>query len=319
MLQTIWAGLVLGGIYVLVALGFSMSMLPSGVFNFAQAAIVVVGTYLAYDFLDANGLGIVPLLLLGPLIGAALGITCELLCVRPLRRGTTEHQHRTELVTTVGLSIAIIGAVGVRWGELAKAVPFSGPDHPIHALGVAALPVQMFVVCGATVGAVALHLWFRRTRWGQICLSVSEDQQAASLRGVDVSRLSLLAFAAAGAFGILSAIAIGPITFAVPTLANTLALGGFVAIALGGRSNILGILVGGLLAGIVSAMATRYLGANYGDLSVLALLLLTLTSSRPAWAPMRHSGMSDSRRPAKAATWVQLGEQSSPRHWLADP
>jgi branched-chain amino acid transport system permease protein len=275
MLQTLWAGLVLGGVYVLVALGFSISMVPSGVFNFAQAAIVVVGTYLTYTFLDRNGLGLVPLLVVGPLIGASLGVACELLCVRSLRRGSAESRQRNELVTTVGVSIAIVGAIGVHWGYIPRAVPFFAQNRPVRFLGVAARPSQAVVIVGAIGAATCLHLWFRRTRWGQACLAVSEDRQAASLRGVNVSLLSLTAFAAAGAFGTLSAVAIGPITYAIPTLANTLALGGFVAIALGGQGSFLGILLGGLLAGVVSALATRYIDANYGDLSVLAVLLLT--------------------------------------------
>ena len=68
----------------------------------------------------------------------------------------------------------------------------------------------------------------------------------------------------------------GPITYAMPTLGTTLALGGFVAIALGGEGSFIGGLLGGLLVGIVSALATRYINANYSDISVLVLLLVTL-------------------------------------------
>ena len=87
MLLTLWTGLVLGAVYATVALGFSMSMLPSGVFNFAQGAIVVTGTYLTYTFLAVSGLDLLVVVALNAIAGVALGVLCEVVCVRPLRRG----------------------------------------------------------------------------------------------------------------------------------------------------------------------------------------------------------------------------------------
>jgi branched-chain amino acid transport system permease protein len=98
---------------------------------------------------------------------------------------------------------------------------------------------------------------------------------------INVSRLSLYAFAVAGALGGLAAMAIGPITFAVPELANTFALGGFVAIAIGGQRSFIGGLAGGMVIGLVSSLAGRYIGADYSDLSIFAVLVITL-SVRPS-------------------------------------
>jgi branched-chain amino acid transport system permease protein len=280
-LLTLWSGLALGAVYATVALGFTMSMLPSGVFNFAQGAIVVVGTYTTYALLGEAGLSGLAVLGLNTVIGLLLGVLCELVCVRPLRRGRHVLTQHTELLTTIGLSTVLVGLIGVIWGYLPRAVPFSGPTAPVHFLGIVAEPAQIALLGGAVASAVGLHLWFRTTRWGQTCLAAAEDREAAALRGVDVNRLSLLGFAAAGAFGTVSAMAIGPITYALPTLGITLALGGFVAMAIGGHGNFLGCLAGGLLVGTASSLATRYLGAAYDDLVVLALLLASL-SLRPA-------------------------------------
>jgi branched-chain amino acid transport system permease protein len=273
---TLWSGLTLGAVYAMVSLGFTLSLLPSGVFNFAQGAIVVGGTYLVYLLLHSAGFPLVPALILNALIGMGLGITCELVTVRPLRIGGRTGGQQNELVTTVGMSTIIVGVIGIKWGYNPLLVPFHGPSTPVHFLGIIAAPVEIVLLLGAIVLAFALHFWFHATRLGQACLAVAEDRQAATLRGINVNLLSLGGFAAAGALGTLSAFAIGPVTYAIPTLANTIALGGFVAIALGGQGSFLGSLYGGLLVGIVSAFATRYIGANYADLAVLALLLATL-------------------------------------------
>jgi branched-chain amino acid transport system permease protein len=272
----IWSGLVLGAVYALVATGFTLTLLPTGVFNFAQGALVIGGSYMAYQWLTVSGVAEIPALLLNAFFGALGGLACELLAVRPLRIGGRRLTGTSELVTTVGMSTMLIGIIGIKWGYLALQVPFNGPTGLVHFLGVSAEPVEIITLALAIVLCLALHFWFRHTRLGQACLAVAEDREAAMLRGVNVNILSIGAFAAAGALGGVVGAFTGPITYAVPTLGTTLALGGFVAIALGGEGSFLGGLAGGLLVGLVSSFATRYIGANWSDISVLVLLLVTL-------------------------------------------
>jgi branched-chain amino acid transport system permease protein len=271
---TIWTGLVLGSIYALVATGFTIAMIPTGVFNFAQGAIVVGGTFVTYQLLVTSKVPAGWAVVLTALAGAVLGLLCEVLAVRPLRwaRGTLDNA----LVTTVGASTAIIGLIGVKWGYLPLQVPFPGPTGNVRFLGTVASPVEIFTVVAAVGSALALEALFRYTRRGQASLAVAEDREPAMLRGVNVSRLSLLAFAAAGAFGGLVGFLIGPITYANASFGATVALYGFVAVAFGGEGSFVGGLIGGWVVGIVATFATTYLGANYSDLTVLALLLVTL-------------------------------------------
>jgi branched-chain amino acid transport system permease protein len=179
-------------------------------------------------------------------------------------------------VTTVGASTAIVGLIGVKWGYLPLSVPFRGPTQELHLLGAVESPVELVTFGAAILGAVLCELFFRRTRHGQASLAVAEDRDPAMLRGINVSRLSLVAFTVAGAFGGLAGFLVGPITYAVAPLGATFALEGFVALALGGEGSFIGGLLGGLVVGLVSTFATTYLGANYADLAVFALLLLTL-------------------------------------------
>jgi branched-chain amino acid transport system permease protein len=279
--ETIWTGLVQGAIFALVASGFTVSLLPSGVFNFAQGALVVGGTYLTYVWLHQVGIPVIPAILLNLIIGLALGALSELLTVRPLRRGSrTLKGAPAELVTTIGLSTALVGVYGIIWGYNPLQVPWRGPTRVLTFLGIRALPLEIILVSGAIVVAVGLFAVFRFTSIGQACLAISQDREAAMLRGINVEALSIAAFAGAGGLAAIAAVAIGPETFAIPTLANSLALGGFVALAIGGEGSFIGALVGGFLAGIVSSLAVRYISADYANLSVLVLLLLTL-SLRP--------------------------------------
>lgn len=270
----------LGAVYALVASGFTLSLLPSGVFNFAQGAIVIGGSFLAYQWLHVDGVPVGVALLLNLVIGGVVGLLCELLTVRPLRRAKISAGGPSELITTVGMATALVGIVGLKWGYIPLQVPFKVLSGKAHFLGIIAEPAEVVLLAFAIAIAFVLHFWFRLTRVGRACLAIAEDRDAASLRGINVNLLSLGAFAAAGALGGVAGMVTGPITYAIPTLANTLALGGFVAIAMGGEGSFMGALWGGLLVGIVSSLATRYLGASYSDLAILALLLVTL-SVRP--------------------------------------
>lgn len=275
MAATIWSGLTLGALYALISSGFTLSLLPSGIFNFAQGALVVGGTFLTYYWFTDVGIPLVPALLLNAVAGIVAGTICELTTVRPLRMGSAAGGP-AELITTVGMSTAITGALGLAWGFQALQVPFHGPHKQVHFLGVNADPVEIILIGLAIVVALGCAWWFHRRLTGQACLALAEDRTAAMLRGVNVDVLSIGGFAAAGLLAGVSAIVIGPITYALPTLGVTFALGGFVAVAIGGEGSFIGGLVGGVVVGLVSAFAARYLGANWSDIAVLVVLLLTL-------------------------------------------
>jgi branched-chain amino acid transport system permease protein len=275
MAATIWSGLVLGALYALIASGFTLSLLPSGVFNFAQGSLVVGATFLTYHWFTEAGLSLIPALLLNAVAGIVMGVICEVVTVRPLRRGGGA-TNQAELITTVGMSTAITGALGLAWGFETHQVPFHGPHKQVHLLGANADPVEIILVVLAIVVSIGLALWFRRALTGQACLAVAEDRVAAMLRGINVDVLSIGGFAAAGLLAGVSGFVIGPITYALPTLGITFALGGFVAVAIGGEGSFVGSLAGGLIVGLVSAFSARYIGANWSDISVLILLLLVL-------------------------------------------
>jgi branched-chain amino acid transport system permease protein len=274
---TIASGLTLGAIYALIASGFILAQLPSGVFNFAQGALVIAGAFLTYYFFTSLGLpwGLVLLLNIGS--GLLLGTACEVATVRPLRWGKADKGGPAELVTTIGMATLLIGGMGLIWGYNPLSVPFHGPSDVVKIFGVPVLPLEILLFAAAIVVPTALHLWFRLTRLGQSCLAVAEDREAAMLRGINVKLVSTGAFAAAGALAALSGMFIGPITYALPSLANSFALAGFVALALGGQSSFIGGLFGGMLVGLTSTFASRYVGPSYGEISVLALLLVVLT------------------------------------------
>ncbi|MFF0366429.1 branched-chain amino acid ABC transporter permease [Micromonospora sp. NPDC005087] len=272
MLTTLLAGLSVGAVYALVAIGYNIVFIPSGVVNFAHAALIMVGTFVSYWGLATQGWPIWAVVPVVALVVGAIALVEERVAVRPIF-GSGVHG---ELVTTLGAALLLEGIAVVVWGDQPLTVPVPGVDTPVSVFGGRAIVADLLLVLIAVALALGLHEWTRRSIHGLAGLAASEDRVAAMLRGVNVRRMTMIAFVISG----LLAGALAPLmaakTLAITTLGSALAVKGFVAFAVGGFGNIRGALVGGLLIGVVEATGQRYLGSQYAGLLLFALLLVLL-------------------------------------------
>jgi branched-chain amino acid transport system permease protein len=247
-MTTVWAGLSVGAIYALVALGYNI----------------------VYWGLTQLGWPIVPILVVAVVIVALAAVTEERVAIRPVR------EIQGQLVTMVGSATLITGIIEIIWGQQALTVPSFFSNTPTHVLGGAVVPDDLVLIGLAVAGAVGFALVSRFTMIGLSALAVSEDREAAQMRGVRVRRIQLGVFAISGVLAGLLGPFIGPLTFASYTLPYSLALIGFVALALGGYGSIIGATLGAFALGLVEQYTDRYIGGNYENLMVFAILIIVL-------------------------------------------
>lgn len=271
----IWDGLSLGAVYALVAIGYNIVFTASGTFNFAHAQLLMLGAFVAYWGLAVLKLPVVLVFLLAALIVGVIAVAEERIAIRTVR-GT-----EAQLVTTVGVATLLSGGSQLIWGGQPLTVPFLNGDNVWTVLGGRVLPVEIVLIAAAILLTLALVYYGRHTMIGLAVLAMAEDREAAMLRGVSARMLALGAFALSGVLAGLAGPIVGPKTFAVATLGSSLALKGFVALALGGFGSLGGGLIGGLVIGLVEQISTRYLGSVYVNLTIFAVLLLILLL-RPA-------------------------------------
>jgi branched-chain amino acid transport system permease protein len=207
---------------------------------------------------------------LAAVIVAAVAVVEERIAIRTVVG--TEGQ----LITTVGFATLLDGVTQVIWGGEPLQVPFFGPDGVWNVLGGRVFPVELLLMLIAIAIAVVIAFTGRNTMLGLAMLAVSEDREAALMRGINVRALAIGAFAVSGVMAGLIGPVIGPKTFAVATLGSALALKGFVAMAIGGFGSAAGALIGGFAVGLIESVAGRYLGATYSTLMVFAALLVVL-------------------------------------------
>jgi branched-chain amino acid transport system permease protein len=269
-MTTVWAGLSVGAVYALVALGYNIVYIGSGTLNFAHANLMMLGIFLAYWGLVQLGWAIVPVLVVALLLVALAAVTEERLAIRPVRH------MQGQLVTMVGAATLITGIIEIAWGQQALSVPSFFRNTPTHVLGGALLPSDLVLIGLAVLLTAAFALVSRFSMIGLMALAVSEDREAAQLRGISVRRMQFGVFAVSGALAGLLGPFLGPLTFASYTLPASLAVTGFVALALGGYGSIVGASAGAFVIGLIQQYTSRYLGGNYENLMIFAILIIVL-------------------------------------------
>jgi branched-chain amino acid transport system permease protein len=296
--QVLLDGMILGFMYALIALGYTMVYGVLEFINFAHSEIFIVGAFVGVEILLAlKGAGLleslpwvlVLLLILtaGMVVSGTLAVVVERVAYRPLRNAP----RLIPLISAIGVSFFLQDAIRLfesLWNNAFNLVypTMDALNHRFEITETIDVPMKSLVVIVAALLMLwALHTIVRRTRIGKAIRAVAEDQAAASLMGINVNRMISITFliggAMGGAAGVLFGIQYGlinPYTGFIPGLKA------FTAAVLGGIGNIPGAMLGGLVLGLLEAFAASYLslltggafGAEYKDIFAFSILILIL-------------------------------------------
>ncbi len=268
----ILVGLSIGALYALVALGYNMTFLASGVVNFAHANLMVAGMFVAYWAHSNGGLPLPLVILIAVLLTGLVGLAEERFAIRPLRGSSGS----AELVTMIGVATVVTGVIQLRYGSEAARVPFFGSEEVVKLGGLTIQTVDLLLI-GLAIGlAVILELVTRYSRIGLISLAQTDDREAAQLRGINVNALSTWGFVvAAMVAGLLGPLIVSK-TFAATSLSLLLAVKGFVVLVVGGIGSHRGVLLAAFGIGLIEVFGARYIGPFYRDIVVFVVFALVL-------------------------------------------
>ena len=287
-LQQIINGLVLGSIYALVALGYTMVYGILGLINFAHGEIVMIGAMISLAAIQAMTGFALPgpvIVLMGLLIAIPacmlLGYGIERIAYRPLR-----HAPRlAPLITAIGVSIVLQNIAMIIWGRQYIAFPPLLPEDTYTIAGASITLLQIFIFFLATVIMAGLIFLVQKTRLGRTMRATAQNPEVAGLMGVNVNNVISSTFIIGSA---LAAVA-GLMVSAYYGLAHyymgfLLGLKAFSAAVLGGIGNLGGAMLGGLLLGVIESLGAGYigpltggvLGSHYQDVFAFFVLILVL-------------------------------------------
>jgi len=287
--QQVINGLVLGSMYALVALGYTMVYGIINLINFAHGEVLMVGAMVSWTLVSALADAGLPgwLLMLIALAGSVvvctlLNFLVEKIAYRPLRNAP----RLAPLITAMGMSLLLQTLAMIIWKPNPKPFPLLLPTLPID-LGGPVITVTQCLILGSTVVILATLMWLvNHTRLGRAMRATAENPQVASLMGVKpdfiISTTFVIGAALAAVAGLMWAANYGTVQH---TMGFMPGLKAFTAAVLGGIGNLAGAMVGGVLLGLIEAIGAGYLGpltggvlgSQYADIFAFLALILVLT------------------------------------------
>ncbi|WP_301101903.1 branched-chain amino acid ABC transporter permease [Propionivibrio sp.] len=287
-IQQIINGLVLGSIYALVALGYTMVYGIMGLINFAHGEIVMIGAMVALTvvkLLVNSGLPVFIIILIA-LAGAvavcmAVGYSIERIAYRPLRRAPK----LAPLITAIGVSIVLQNLAMLIWGRNYHAFPPILPDAQFDIYGATITSLQVTIVLIAALMMAGLIVLIHRTRLGRAMRATSENPLIAQLMGVNINQIISFTFVIGSALAAVAGLMVSANYSIVHFyMGFMLGLKAFTAAVLGGIGNIAGAVLGGILLGLIESLGAGYigdltggfLGSHYQDVFAFFVLICVL-------------------------------------------
>jgi branched-chain amino acid transport system permease protein len=289
-LQQVLNGLVLGSVYALVALGYTMVYGILGLINFAHGEVVMIGAMVALTVMNAllgAAVGLPPAVILAMALATAivvcmaLAFSIERVAYRPLRRAP----RLAPLITAIGMSILLQNLAMLIWGRQYHTFPKLVPVTP-HSFGGASITdLQIVIIVLSGLIMAGLLLLVHYTRLGRAMRATAENPTVAGLMGVNVNRIISATFVIGAALAAVAGVLVAAnYSIAHYSMGFMLGLKAFTAAVLGGIGNLPGAMVGGLLLGLIESIGAGYIGdltggafgSNYQDVFAFLVLVLVL-------------------------------------------
>lgn len=271
--QQVINGIMLGSMYSLVAIGYTLVFGLLSLLNFAHGDIFMIGGFIGLFVLTALELPLWAALIGSLILAGVLGLVVELLCFRIVK---AEYPFAPAL-STLAFGLVIVELTRRLWGTEPAQIPQTVEMVNFSVGEVLVSSVQLMILGIAVVLMIALELLVQRTKMGSALRAVAEQTTTAQLLGVNVRRTIMFAFfvssGLAGVAGLLLALRLG---VADPNVGMSFGLKALAVMVIGGLGNVRGAMVGGIIAGVAEVLAQAYTSAAIANLAVWALLILVL-------------------------------------------
>ncbi|MEO8316693.1 MAG: branched-chain amino acid ABC transporter permease [Bradyrhizobium sp.] len=268
-------GLVIGAMYMLMAVGFTLVFGIMRVVNFAHGEFYMLGAFAGFFTYVQWEMPFVVCLLIAAVTVGILGMLIERTLIQPFRA-----DEMSGMIATLAISVIIQNAAVLLWGPAPRAMP----DIVTGTLAVGPFSFpwsRLVVIAAAALIFVAFWLFMQRTRLGRAMRAVAQDTETALLQGIRVNYIYPLAFGMSVALAALAGALMGPVFSVSPFVGLTPMLKAFVVVILGGLGSVPGAVVGGLLLGMIESFTATIFGSLVSDILQLLLVILILLV-RPA-------------------------------------
>jgi len=274
--QQLINGLVIGSVYSLIALGYTMVFGILGFINFAHGDVYMIGSFIGLMLLGTGAFNFATALVGAAILTGIVGIAIEKVAYRPIRQSGKGFED-TMLVSAIGVSIFLETLALIIWGT--ETHPMGAVLHKVsYQVGGIYISSVQLLILGLAVGLmVVLHLFVTRTVTGAAMRATAQNMMAARLMGISVDRIVSVTFAIGSVLAAIGGLLVGAYFDAVyPLMGWTAGVKAFTAAVVGGVGSIPGAMIAGVLIGLIETLGSAYISSGFRDGFAFIILILAL-------------------------------------------
>ncbi len=271
-LQALISGILIGGVYALIGIGLTMIFGVMRIINFAHGDILMVGMYVTFFLFTLLHVDpFASILITGPLL-FLFGALLQKVVVNRVLGALPQNQ----ILLTIGLGLIMSNTVMLAFTSDYKILTtkYSSSSVKLGGISISSPLVISFLI--TAVITAGLYWFLLKTDTGQAIRATAQDREAARLMGINVTRMSILAFGLGSALAGTAGALISPTYYIFPQVGSIFTLKAFVIVVLGGMGSVIGATLGGVLIGIAESVGGVYFGAGWKEVVVFVLFLLVL-------------------------------------------
>jgi branched-chain amino acid transport system permease protein len=271
-LQSLLSGILVGGVYALIGIGLTIIFGVMRVINFAHGDLLMLGMYVTWGVFTLFDIDpYLSLVITAPVL-FLWGAMLQKIFINRVLNALPQNQ----ILLTIGLGLVMSNAVMLGFTSDYRILTTSYSSSSIKFLGLS-LSQPLLYSFLVTVAITAVLFWFLQTTdTGQAIRATAQDRDAAQLMGINVKRMSVLAFGLGTALAGIAGALLAPTYYIFPQVGGPFTLKAFVVVVLGGMGSIVGATLGGILIGVTESMSAVYVASGLKELVVYVLFLLIL-------------------------------------------
>ena len=272
-IQCVINGVALGAVYTIMALSYTILFGTLKIANFAQGDVYMIGMLLGFTFYVTASMPFIVGLILSIIITILVLLVIERAIYRPILKVSSMYL----FIATIGMATFLRNASQLIFGSESYSFPHLFGSMPLQITeNLSIMPQNILIIAVCVVLMVALFLFMRKTKTGLAMASVSMNPFAASLMGVNYSKITTITYAIAAGMAAIAGVFTAPIYNVNTTVGASLGLKALIAAVMGGFGNSAGAILGGMILGLVEALGSTYISSAYKDAFSFILLLIIL-------------------------------------------
>jgi branched-chain amino acid transport system permease protein len=272
--QVLIGALMIGSIYGLLALGYSLIYKASGLMTFVQGELLMIGSFLGLTFYKYLQLSFFISFLLTMICMFILGMLIEKSIIRVLVQKGSGGIY--VVLSTIALSIIFQNLAMLIWGSVPLQFPPIFKVSLINIGGINIAPESLLVLATSIICMVALHLYIKMTKFGTAMRAAAQDPLAASSIGINVSLTTGVTWGLSSALAGVAGVLIGPLFGVMATMGSMVGLKGFAGAVVGGYGDMYGAIIGSLSIGIIETFSASYISSVYKEFLVFFIMILVM-------------------------------------------